>query len=491
MSILRSIAVGAAWTTGAQWFVQLSQFAVSILLARLLLPADYGLVGMALVITAFVALFGNLGLGAALIQTKDIDEETISTAFWATVIAGVTLLAVVFVAAPYVAEFYREPRVTDVARVAALGLLFGPMNSIVTSLLERHMRYRAVAALDVATALLGQATAVGFALFGMGVWSLVAGTLVAQATRVPLAFAFDRWTPKFIFNTARLKELLSFGGYVLAFNFVNFFNRNLDKLIIGRTLGAAQLGYYDMAYQAMLKPLQNVSDTIGRPLFPALSSLQGKQTEAAEAYRRIVTLISLVTFPAMFGLSAVAADFVVVVLGPQWAPSVPVLQILALTGAVQSVSSTVGSVYLSQGRSDLMFKIGVVGMIAIAVAFLVGAHWGIVGVAFAYTLATLGLWFMSQQIANRLLRLNNYKFWKSLIPAVRGSVVMTIAVIAVRALMIDSDAPTALRLSVCVATGVSVYAGILLLDPHPDVRAFRNRVLSELRLREHTGRNLP
>jgi PST family polysaccharide transporter len=490
MSVLRSIAIGAAWTTGAQWFVQISQFAVSILLARLLLPADYGLVGMALVITAFVALFGNLGLGAALIQKKEIDEETISTAFWATVIAGAILLAVVYVAAPYAAEFYREPRVTDVARVAALGLLFGPMNSIVTSLLERHMRYRAVAALDIATALLGQATAVGFALYGMGVWSLVAGTLVAQATRIPLAFMFDRWTPRLAFNVTRLKELLSFGGYLLAFNFVNFFSRNLDKLIIGRSLGAAQLGYYDMAYQAMLKPLQNVSDTIGRPLFPALASLQGNPSEGAETYRKIVTLISLVTFPAMCGLSAVANDFVLLVLGDRWLPSVPVLQILAIAGAVQSVSSTVGSVYLSQGRSDLMFKIGVFGMVAIGAAFLVGAQWGIVGVASAYTLVTIGIWIVIQHIANGLLALQNRAYWRSLIPAARGSIVMAVAVVAARELLLETYVSTAIRFSLCVAIGVSLYASILFLDANPDVREFRNRALSRLRLRGSAGKPL-
>lgn len=458
MSVLRSIAVGAAWATGAQWFVQLSQFAVSILLARLLKPADYGLVGMALVITAFVALFGNLGLGAALIQKKDIDEETISTAFWATVAAGFLLLAIVYIAAPYAAEFYREPRVINVARVAALGLLFGPMNSIVTSLLERHMRYRAVAALDITTALLGQATAVAFALSDMGVWSLVAGTLVAQATRIPLAYIFDRWTPNLLFSFARLKELMSFGGYLLAFNFVNFFNRNLDKLIIGRALGATQLGYYDMAYQSMLKPLQNVSDTIGRPLFPALSTLQDNKAEAADTYIKVVASISLITFPAMFGLSVVASDFVIVVLGAQWSQSIPVLQILALIGAIQSVAATVGSIYLSQGRSDLMFKVGLASTLLVGVAFIVGVTWGIVGVAVCYSLATLCIWVYSQSVANRLLTLINKRYWKALFPAFRSSLLMGFVVILMKIALTEYDIDLTLRLVLSVLTGVAVYS---------------------------------
>lgn len=477
MSLLRSIAAGAAWTTGAQWFVQLTQLAVTILLARLLVPADYGLVGMALVIISFVALFGNLGLGAALIQKKEIDAETVSTAFWATVVAGILLLCVVYAAAPFAAEFYRDPRVADVARVAALGLLFGPMNSIVTSLLERHMRYRIVAALDISTALLGQATAVAFALSGMGVWSLVAGSLVAQAMRIPLAYAFERWTPGLGFNFEKLKELLSFGGYLLAFNFVNFFNRNLDKLIIGRTLGATQLGYYDMAYQAMLKPLQNVSDTIGRPLFPALSSIQGNQPLAAETYRRVITYISIVSFPAMFGLSAVASDFVLAVLGSQWAPSIPVLQFLAIAGAVQSISATVGSVFLSQGRSDLMLKIGLLGTIAIAIAFLIGINWGIIGVAIAYTVATLFLWFVTQRIANQLLGIGGRQFLHGLAPALRGSVVMFGLVVGMREMALDWPATPLLRLSLCVATGIIVYTFIMLLDPNPDVRALRDKLM--------------
>lgn len=487
MSILRSIAIGAAWTTAAQWFVQLSQFAVSIVLARLLAPSDYGLVGMALVITGFVALFGNLGLGAALIQKKEIDDEYVSTAFWTTVAAGVVLLGAVYFTAPLAADFYNDTRVATVARVAALGLLFGPMNSIVTSLLERHMRYRVVAMLDISTALLGQTTAVGFAFSGMGVWSLVAGTLVAQATRIPLAFLFERWLPGFAFNVAKLKDLFSFGGYLLAFNFVNYLNRNLDKLIIGRALGASQLGYYDMAYQAMLKPLQNVSDTIGRPLFPALSSLQDHKKEAAETYRKIVAYISLITFPAMFGLSAVAADFVMVVLGSQWEPAISVLQILALAGAIQSVSATVGSVYLSQGRSDLMFKVGIFGTIAIATAFFTGIRWGILGVAVAYAITTLLVWIITQMIANSLIALQGRRYWISLLPAARSGALMAIAVVAVREALIALNVSSLARLLASVTSGMCVYSVLLFFDPDPDVRAFRRRVLAMLRIRRETG----
>lgn len=478
MSLLRSIAAGAAWTTGAQWFVQLSQFAVSILLARLLVPADYGLVGMALVITSFVALFGNLGLGAALIQKREIDAETISTAFWATVVAGILLLGIVYTAAPFAAEFYRDSRVAEVARVAALGLLFGPMNSIVTSLLERHMRYRAVAILDISTALLGQATAVAFALSGMGVWSLVAGTLVAQATRIPLAFAFERWTPGLDFNFAKLKELLSFGGYLLAFNFVNFFNRNLDKLIIGRALGATHLGYYDMAYQSMLKPLQNVSDTIGRPLFPALSTLQDNKAEAADTYIKVVASISLITFPAMFGLSVVASDFVIGVLGAQWSPSIPVLQILALVGAIQSVAATVGSIYLSQGRSDLMFKVGLASTLLAGVAFIVGVTWGIIGVAICYALATLCIWVFSQSVANRLLTLQNIRYWKALLPAFRSSLLMAFVVILVKIVLTEYDIELMFRLILSVFIGVVVYSLAIFFEKDRLVLEIRHAMIA-------------
>lgn len=480
MSILRKIAVGAAWSAAAQWLVQLSQFAVSIVLARMLVPSDYGLVGMALVVTGFVALFGNLGLGAALIQKKEIDEEYISTAFWTTVAAGIVLLGVVYAAAPFAAEFYREPRVASVARVAALGLLFGPMNSIVTSLLERHMRYRAVAMLDISTALLGQATALVFALSGMGVWSLVAGTLVAQATRIPLAFAFERWTPRLEFSVAKLKDLFSFGGYLLAFNFVNYFNRNLDKLIIGRTLGAAQLGFYDMAYQAMLKPLQNVSDTIGRPLFPALASLQDKQQQAAEIYRTVVTYISLISFPAMFGLAAVAPEFVIVVLGDQWAPSIPVLQILAFVGAIQSIAATVGSVYLSHGRSDLMLKIGMAGGLLFLIAFVVGAQWGIVMVALCYGSASAVVWLSSQQVANKLLGLSYREYMKALVPAFRGSSIMLIVVMVMREAALSWSASPLACLIVAVTTGVLSYGVALWFDTTPEIRRLRTTITSRL-----------
>jgi PST family polysaccharide transporter len=437
---------------------------------------------MSAVFTGFVALFSNLGFGPALIQRREIDKDYVSTAFTATVVVSFVLFGALWSAAPAVSWFYREELVGRVVRIAALSFLLTPLNAILASVLMREMRFRTLAAIDVTCALTSQLVAVTTALLGFGLWSLVVGGIAYQLVRMPLLLVKASYRPRILFDVARFRRLLAFGGNVLGFNFVNYFSRNLDNLIIGKALGAEQLGFYDLAYQIMLKPLQNISHTITQPLFPALAELQNDDERAGGIYLKVVAVISLITFPMMLGLIVVADRFVMVVFGEKWLPAVPILQVLCVVGAMQSIGATVGDIYQAKGRTDVMLRVGVTASLLICFAFFVGVLWGALGVAVAYAVTTAALWVYTHYRANALIRLPNLKFWKGLLPAARMSAIMMIVVwlmdIAFARLPNLNDGWI---LCMLVSSGICIYTAMLMLSKDPVVYALRRTILREVR----------
>jgi O-antigen/teichoic acid export membrane protein len=261
---------------------------------------------------------------------------------------------------------------------------------------------------------------------------------------------------------------------------MNYFSRNLDNIIIGRFLGPVSLGYYDRAYQIMLKPLQNISNTLGQPLFAGLSSTQDNKEETTDTYCKAVFTISLITFPIMLGLSITSSEFMSSVFDPKWAPSIPVLQILSIVGAIQSVGTTVGSIYQSKGRTDIMFGVGILVMICFGCAFLLGVQWGIVGVALSYGIASGSIWVFTHWVANSLLGLSNKRFWKTLATPAMLSISMLIPVAAVKLILKHLNTPAPISLAILITTGGLAYVVLVFRSQHPNILSVKSLVVTKM-----------
>ncbi|HJY82393.1 MAG TPA: lipopolysaccharide biosynthesis protein [Candidatus Binatia bacterium] len=482
MNLVRTVVESAAWVAGAQWSTQCLQFGVSIVLAHLLSPRDYGLVSMSGTFIGFISLFANLGFGAALVERRNVDEDCICTAFWATAFVGAFVYVVAYLCASFVGNFYGAPRLIAIIRVVAVGLLITPLSDILNSLLSRRMAFRTVALIEVGCAMVSQTTALIAAVLGFGVWSVVFATLVLQSARLVSLFGAIRWVPRLRFRRQSFLELFSFGGHLLGFQFLNYFVRNLDNVIIGKFLGSTALGYYDLAYQLTLKPMVLVSYTFTQPLFPVLASLKGNKLQAAETYRSVVVYISLLTFPVLAGLAAVAPEAVVCVLGEKWIPVVPVLRILCFAGVMNCIATTVGTVYMSQGRSDIMLKWIVAAAPFAAGAFFLGVRWGIEGVALGYAIFTMIAWVISHAIANRLIDLQTRRFWSALLPATKASLVMVVTVLLARAAVMGLPLSPFTKLSILALIGAGVYCAIASIGKTEEVARVRGYLLTKLSL---------
>lgn len=449
---------GSAWTLLANISSQALSFLVTVVLARLLTPGDFGVVAISAVFTGVITLFQDVGMGAALIQRKDIDEDYLSTSFSVSLIAGVILACMLAGASPLIAWFYGEAVLRDILLVSSIGFLLSPFTSIHTSILSKGLEFKKVALITLATQGASGVISVTMALLGYGVWSMVLGKILSQPLLIPVVWTVVKWRPKPRIVMKCFRDLFGFSSHLLAFNLMNFFARNLDNLIIGKYLGAQALGYYSVAYNLMLKPLQLISWSVGKVLFPVFSSIQDDPEQTRAVYLKIVRSISLLTFPMMTGLFMVAEEFILTVYGENWRPAILPLKLLCVVGAVQSIGTTGGVIFNSQGRSDLTLKVGFISASVIVIGFIIGIRWGLLGLITAYIAASLPVFFLGQVYVNRLIGLSMGSLFSALAPAAFCSSLMVAVLTALRLLngaSLGLDVATVLV--VLVAIGVASY----------------------------------
>lgn len=383
-NLTRKAASGAGWSAFASLSRQLLALGAVTLLARRLGPSAYGLMGMAGTVMMFLTNFRDLGTAAAVVQRPEITQAMLSTLFWANVGIGVVLSGLLVLASAPIAAFFREPELIPILRVLSISFVLVSAGIVHNGLLSRQMKFRATGLADLASAIGGYALAITLTFFGFGVWSLVYSNVAASLIVTGMYWGFSGWRPSLIFSREEIRNVAAFSVNLSGFGLVNYFARSADNLIIGRYLGAIPLGQYQMAYNLMMYPIQNVTSVISQVLLPAFSRLQHENERFAEAYVRSCCLIGTITFPLIAGLGVVAPPLVHTMLGPKWILVIPVFQILAPVGLFQSVHSTVGHIYIAKGRTDWMFRWGLVAGLLYVTSFLIGVRYGIAGVAISY-----------------------------------------------------------------------------------------------------------
>ena len=375
------------WTALGKASNSVISLLVMALLTRLLTPADFGIVAMVAVISGFLGIMAEAGVSTAVVQKRELGHEALSTLFWSGLGLGFAAALLLAVASPWVAAFFGEPRLTPVVACLSASFVFLAMGRIPNGLLERGFRFQQLAAAEVIAAVLSGVLGVALAYSGFGYFALVFQTLASTFLNAALRLVFARFRPKFVFDTAALKQVSGYSGGVTAFSAINYWARNLDKALIGRALGAAELGFYGRAYALMLYPLEGISGIINPSLHPLLSAMQGDPERMTRAYLKIVRLVATLALPTMCVLGALAPEIVHTVWGKQWDPSVRVFTILCFVGSIQPIGSTFGAVFLATNRTRLLAMSGLVNALIMMSGIALGVRFGIRGVAIGYSLA--------------------------------------------------------------------------------------------------------
>ncbi len=453
---------GLRWAGGGHVLSQITTFSISVFLARLLGPAEFGLMGMIAVFTGFAAMFSELGLGAALIQRKDLQDRHLSTIFWVNLATGTALTTLFVLGSPLVAAFYREPQLRALTAVTAFNFILGSLAGVQRNMLVRAMDFRKLFLIETSGLLCASVSALAAALMGAGVWTLVVQSMVATTTVVVLLWATSSWRPAPRADMSALRELLGYSTNLLGSNLINYSNRNLDNLLVGRFIGAAPLGVYVRAYDLMMLPIYQVVNIVTKVMFPAMSAIQDDVPRVKRVYMRATRCIALLTFPMIVGLLVTAEPFILFVYGEKWAAVVPLVQLFCLIGLTGSVTTTTGWIYNSQGRTDLQFRWSVFDFVLTTAAFFIGLPWGVTGIATAYVVRGAILLYPCWRLSGGLIDLRFGEMASNLSGVFFCTATMGAAV-HVLGLSLPAGWPHGARLGVMVSTGVVVYAALIHL----------------------------
>jgi O-antigen/teichoic acid export membrane protein len=448
---------GVAWKAASTVFGQLSRLLVAAILAHLLSPHDYGVAAMVLVFSSLVLVFSDLAFGQALIQRREISEADRSTVFWTSVGAG-ALLTVLGIGLSWpIAAFYGEPQVQGLFAVLSLGFLIGSLAATQTALLMRDMNFRSLELRDMGATVVGGAVGIVTALNGMGAWAIILQQLTVTAVASALVWVASRWRPRFTYSRASLRDLGGYSANVLGSRLLFYANRNLDNLLIGRFIGPAALGAYAVSYNVMITPMSQISLPLQEVMFPAMSRMQDDLARLRDAWMRANRLVGAITIPGMLGLIAVAPEFVAVVLGPKWDSAVPVLQILAWVGLLQSLQGMNGTILRAVDRTRTLLRYSVVVLVASTIAFVVGLPWGVVGVAAAYAISSTIIEPYYTWLTTRAVGMSLLDFGRNFGGIVQAAVIMLVAVLLAKSTLVDAGLGDAPRLLALVLVGVLIY----------------------------------
>lgn len=405
-SLLVTGAQGFLWTGGAQLLSQSLHIAIRLILARLLLPADFGLVAMAVVLLSVTSLISDLGLGNALVQRPQLDESHRSTSFWFTGAVSLALFTVFCLGAPLASWFFDETRVTPILRALSLTLLLAAPESTYAALLMRRMDFKSLGLRQISATVVAGVAGVGSALAGLGAWSLVAHGLVQALTSSLLLAWRAGWSPRWRFSRQALEELWGFGKWVAGARALNYLNRNVDNLLIGRFLGARALGLYSFSYQAVLLPLVYVARPVAAVSFPTFAQIQNDRERCALAYLRTLEMITLVAWP-LAALGAVASPAAVPLLaGEAWRAAIPIFQILSGVAALHAFMNLASSLFDALGQSRTGFRWTAFVVPVNLAGFAIGLAWGPVGVATGFLTAAFVLLPFHSLLVSRLIPLS-------------------------------------------------------------------------------------
>jgi polysaccharide transporter, PST family len=393
----------AGWvllTGGAQVVRFLVTLASTAILARLLLPTDFGLIAAASPVLAFTALLQNLGLNEALIQRPQLDKGHVNALFVVTTGMSVAVAGLLILAAPLLAALLLEPRVTGIIQAMAGIALIVAASTVPLGLMNRRLRFRQLAIIDVCSSITGLIVGVVFAIATHSYWALVlmyAGTAAVQLLGGAI---FAGWKPGKPLFDREFQKMIGLGAGFSTFNLLNFLSRNADILLIARVHGAAALGFYERAYKMMLAPLWQTVTPFGRVLTPVLARLQDNATAYRQRYFEAVALLMTVVQPVIVAAVMFPTATVDIVLGPGWTPAVPIFFWLCLTALHQIQTSTLGWLFVSQGRAREFGLLGGIGAAIIVTSFVVGLPYGPTGVAMSYAIADITLraplsWWMA------------------------------------------------------------------------------------------------
>ncbi|MDP3791007.1 MAG: MOP flippase family protein [Candidatus Omnitrophota bacterium] len=462
-SLKKDFISGIKWTTAARFGAQGVQFITTFILARLLSPAEFGLVGLAGVFLLIANHVSQLGISSAIIQKKDIDESYLSSAFWTNIFVGLLLTVGVFFLSWPAASFFDNDNLRPIIQVLSLIYFLGSLRIVQNALFTKRLQFKKIAFLEVISVIISGTISVGMAAGGFGVWSLVYGRLAYVLTSLVMAWLLSSWRPRFVFNRDRFNQFFSFGLNVMCTNILSSCGGSVSTAVIGKFLNIASVGIFNMSMNIIYFPSRLTTMILSGVMFPILSHMQEDTVRLKAAYFNVLKTIAAITFPALIGMACVTPEFVKVVLGAKWVGIINPIRVLFVVGMIDSIVATVGSVFCSKGRPEIELKADLALLAILLPLIFLGLRFGLMGIAVAMVLhriLSISIFFI---LLKPLLNYRIAELLTSIFLPIRDSIIMGLAIMAYRSVFSVFFKNEFFLLLTSVLLGVSLYLLILKL----------------------------
>lgn len=453
------------WSGLERFSVQGIQFLVMIIMARLLTPRDYGLVGMVAIFIAVAQSLVDSGFSQALIRKQNRTEIDNSTVFYFNIVVGILLYLILFVIAPWVADFYESPELTALMRVVCLSVVFNSLVVVQRALLTINIDFKTQAKASLAAAIVSGVVGVGMAYSGFSYWSIVAQQLVNLGLNTLLLWIFARWRPQWIYSWNSFGELFTFGSKLLASGLLDVLYRNMYLLVIGKVFTASSLGHYTRAHQFAEFPSSNLTGIMQRVTYPVLCQIQDDDERLALIYRRFLRVSAFLMFPLLIGLSAVAKPFILLLLKEQWLFASTLLQIICFSMMWYPIHAINLNLLQVKGRSDLFLKLEVVKKIIAVIILAITVPMGLVAMCVGQFFSSAICLIINTHYTEKLIQVGFLRQMQDLLPTLLLSLSMWGVVYFITSFFTGS----LLQLVMGILTGVIYYITLSFLFRFPEL----------------------
>ena len=467
MGLQQKAVKGIFWSFVQKWGRAGLTTITFVILSRLLAPEAFGLVALATAFTVFIELFLDQGFGSAIVQREKLDPEHLDTAFWLNVLTSILMTGGLIAVSGLLGVLFDDPRLASVLRWLSITLILSGLSSTQISILQRKLAFKEFAIRSMVANAVGGIVGIIMAFSGYGVWSLVGQDLASGVVRAIILWRSSDWRPGFKVSKSHYKELVTFGAPIVGNNALTVLTKRSDDLLIGYFLGPTLLGFYTIGYQLLLIIIRLVTEVTNSVAFPTFSRIQHQPERMRKAFYKVTQYTSVFAFPVFIGLAVLAPEIVPAVFGEKWTPSIPVMQVLALIGVLQSVLFFNGSVIKASGKPSWQFGIMLLNTVGSVLAFLLVVRLGIVAVAAAFVAVGYLLAPVSYIAVRRLIQIDFRTYLWQFIPSLTASLLMVAVIAGLKFLLKDQSLNMYLELFIYLLAGALTYVSVIgLLARH-------------------------
>ncbi len=478
MSLREKARTGFVWTFAQQFGNQAIGFFISLILARILLPEEFGLIGMIAILIAIGNTLLNAGLTQSLIRSENLEEDDYSTVFYFNLASAIAIYFLIFLLAPLIAKFYSQPILTNIVRVYCLSFIFSAFSAVQFAILTKKMDFRTQTMMTIPATLLGGITGISMAYLGYGVWSLVWSSLVISFLRSAQVWIYSKWKPALVFNNQKFKKHFNFGYKLLLSGLIDKIFSNIYILIIGKYFSAAEVGFYTRAENTKKLPLANIFNSLDKITYPMFAEIQNDNERLKRVYKQLLQMVVFTVSPILLFMAVLGEPTFRFLFTEKWLPAVPFFQILCFTGILYPLHAYNLSILNVKGRSDLFLKLEIYKKIIIVITIIITLPFGILVLLYGQIFISGIAFFINAYYTGKFLKYNAFMQLKDVLPIIVLAIFASSIIYLIDTYVIIG-LPDIFRILIGTCVGLIVYLGIAFLFNMDSLRDLRNLIIKK------------